>query len=66
MALRELLHYFKLGLGIMLPLLTALLIVWGINVLVPGFAVVAIVVITLIIVTLVIGIGVEVLVGESS
>jgi len=58
-ALRELLHYFRLGLYIMLPLLTVVLIVAGINVLVPGFAMAAVFVVTLIIVTLVVGIGVE-------
>jgi len=59
LALRELLHYFKLGLYIMLPLLTVFLIGWGINVLVPGFAMAAIFVVTLIIVTLILGIGIE-------
>jgi len=58
-ALRELLHFFRLGLYIMLPLMILLLIGWGVNILIPGFAMAAVFVVTLIIVTLVVGIGVE-------
>jgi hypothetical protein len=50
----------------MLPLLTALLVVGGINILIPGFAVAVIVTITFIIVTLVIGLAIEALKSEQS